>query len=388
MEKAEVMLDNFGLHDKIEIYNREFHVHTGALIENHKIISEVFEKGMFLISRDYRISLRNENQQIDYNFLNSATEDVHQSVIEELEALYQIRDKLARYRHARSHYHLGILFLRRNLFEEAIHQFNISIEQDANFLRAYTGLGISYLKSRQFLTALETFQKALTMSEKFPDYLNYYGLAYLFLEDYDNSISLFKEAIRLNPNYVEAQFNLGVALYKSALEGAKDPEAVAVPARVSIYLKQVRDLKKYQAFHWRNAFNQLLDLLKDNNHEAIIPQLENFQLRLVDLMSHQEKVYEFYLRFLFGGKEFSLDTIKKYEKYFANTGSEHNHYPDYWNDLGTFNLIKSRGLYLKAMEEFEKALSLAPDFEDARHNLDMITSHEKGFLILLRAILK
>ena len=30
------------------------------------------------------------------------------------------------------------------------------------------------------------------------------------------------------PKYVEAQFNLGVALYKSALHGAHDPEAVAV----------------------------------------------------------------------------------------------------------------------------------------------------------------
>ncbi|MCB0304291.1 MAG: tetratricopeptide repeat protein [Calditrichaeota bacterium] len=387
-EKTEGTLDNFGLHDKIEIYNREFHVHTGALLENQKIISEVFERGMFLISRDHRIALRSETQQIDYDFLNSETEQFHQSVIEELEALYQIKEKLDRYRHAKSHYYLGILFLRRNLFEEAVHQFTTSIDQDNNFMRAYMGLGISYLKSRQFSTAMATFQKALSMSEKYPDFLNYHGLAHLFLNEYDNAINLFKEAIRLNPNYVEAQFNLGVALYKSALEGVKDPQAVAVPARVSIYLKQVRDLKKYRIPHWRKSFNQLLELLKDNNHEMIIPQLEQFQLRLVDLMGHQEKIYEFYLRFLFGGIDLSLPTINKYERYFIDTNSEHNHYPDYWNDLGTFNLIKSRSLYQKAMEELEKALSLAPEFEDAKHNLKMTKSHEKGFLILLRAILK
>jgi tetratricopeptide (TPR) repeat protein len=381
-------LDNFGLHDKIEIYSREFHIHTGALIEHRKIISEVFEKGMFLISREQLINLRRDNYVVDYDFLKDTTEKFHQSVMEELEAIYQIEDKLKRYRHPKSHYYLGILFLKKNLFGEAICQFQTAIEQDNNFVKAYMGLGICFLKSRKFSSALKIFQKTQSSSEKYPDFLNYYGLVYLFLEDYDHSISLFKEAIRLNPNYVEAQFNLGVALYKSALQGARDPKAVAVPARVSIYLKQVRDLQKYRSPHWQKEFNQILDLLKDNDHKIIIPQLEQFQLKLVDLVSDRERIYEFYLRFLFGGKELSMETIENYEKFFFSANEDQSEYPDYWNDLGTYHLIKSRGLYLKSMTEFEKALALAPDFEDARHNLKMIKSHDKGFLILLRAILK
>ncbi|MCK6619415.1 MAG: tetratricopeptide repeat protein [Calditrichaceae bacterium] len=381
-------MENFGLHDKIEIYNREFHIHTGALIEHRKIISEVFEKGMFLISREHPVDLRREVAQVDYDFLNAITEKFHQSVIAELEAVYQIEAKLKRYRHPKSHYYLGILFLKKNLYPEAISQFKTALEQDGNFMKAYMGLGVSYLKSRKFIPALKVFQKAMSTNEKYPDFLNYYGLAYLFLDDFDHSISMFKEAIRLNPNYVEAQFNLGVSLYKSALQGAKDPEAVAVPARVSIYLKQVRDIPKYRIPHWQKEFNQLLELLKDNNHKMILPQLEQFQLRLVDVLSDREKIYEFYLRFLFGGKELSLETIEKYEQYFFSSSDEHTHYPDYWNDLGTFHLIKSRGLYLKAMADFEKAIALAPTFEDAQHNLKMVKSHDKGFLILLRAILK
>jgi hypothetical protein len=43
---------------------------------------------------------------------------------------------------------------------------------------------------------------------------------------------------------------------------------------------------------------------------------------------------------------------------------------------------------MKAVSEFEKALALAPNFEEARKNLNAIRSHEKGFMILLRAILK
>ncbi len=382
------VLENFGLHDKIEIGNREFHVHTGTLIKHQKIISEVFEKGMFLISCEYPVRLRSEENHIDYDFLNQVTEDFHQSVLEELEALYQIETKLERYRHPKSHYYLGVLFLKRNLYEEAIRQFKIAMDQDKNYVQAYMGLGIGYLKSGEFQKAVKTFDKARSVSERYPDFLNYFGLAYLFSGDYDRATSLFKEAIRLNPNYVEAQFNLGVALYKSSLKGVKDPKALAVPARVSIYLKQVRDLKKYREPYWQKQFNQLLELLKDNNHEVIIPQLEEFQLRLVDLVADREKIYEFYLRFAFGGERLSLETIRKYEPYFYHDNGENTHYPDYWNDLGTFHLIKSRSLYLKAKEEFEKALSLAPDFEEARKNLERIRSHENGFLILLRSILK
>ncbi len=381
-------MENFGLHDKIELGGREFHIHTGTLIENKKIISEVFEKGMFLTAREYSIELRSETKQINYEYLNEVTKEFHNSVIDELTSLYRIEEKLSRYKHPKSRYHLGCLFLKRNLYEEAIRQFNKAIEQDPQFIRAYIGLGIAYLKARKFKKALQIFQKALRLGEKYPDLINYTGLAYLFLGDFNRATTLFKEAISINPNYFECQFNLGVALYKSALEGVKDPKAVAVPARVVIYLKQVRDLDRYKGPEWQKEFNQILELLKDNNHEIILPEIEKFQLNLVDFSSEKDKIYEFYLRFLFGGEELPPETIEKYEPYFNQPSGNLKKYPDYWNDLGSFHLIKSRSLYLRALSEFEKAIELAPSFKEAAEYRDMIKSNEKGFLILLRAILK
>jgi len=390
-----VLLENFGLHDKIEIEDREFHIHTGTVFEKGKIISEVFENGMFLTLKEYSIELRNETpnvnnetSNVNYEYLNQITQEFHNYVIDELEALYRIEQKLNKYKHPVSHYHLGCLFLRRNLYEEATRQFKRAIDEDPKFVRAYNGLGISFLKAKQFDKALKVFQKALEQGEKYPDLINYTGLAHLFLGHLDRAITLFKEAININPNYYECQFNLGVALYKSALEGVKDPKAVAVPARVIIYLKQARDLERYKHPLWQKEFNQVLDLLKDNNHEIILPEIEKFQLKLVDFSSEKEKIYEFYLRFLFGGEELSLETIEKYEPFFKVETGNLNKYPDYWNDLGIFHLIKSRSLYLRALSEFEKALELSPEYTEAQRYRDLIKSNEKGFLILLRAILK
>ncbi|HFE65225.1 MAG TPA: hypothetical protein ENK14_12550, partial [Caldithrix sp.] len=128
-------MENFGLHDKIEIEGREFHIHTGTLIEHKKIISEIFEKGMFLTSRQYSIELRSESKQMNYDFLNKITKEYHNSVIDELEALYRIEEKLRKYKHPISRYHLGCLFLKRNLFPEAIRQYKRAIEHDPKFVR-------------------------------------------------------------------------------------------------------------------------------------------------------------------------------------------------------------------------------------------------------------
>jgi tetratricopeptide (TPR) repeat protein len=382
-------VEDIGLHNKLEITDREFHIHTGTLIEQQKIISEVFERGMFLISREIDMDVRSDNIKLfDYDFLNSVTQEFHQQVIDEIGSLYQIEEKLRKFRHPKSHYRLGVLFLKRNLYNEGIQQFKLAIELEKDFTKALIGLGISYLKTGKFKESLETFGSIESQTDNYPDVINYHGLAQLFLGEYDKAMSLFKDAIQLNPKYAECQFNLGIALYKSALDGVKDPKAVAVPARVSIYLKEVQGIQKYRGIYWEKDFNQLHELLKDNNHKVIMPQLERFQLKLVDIAAEKDKIYEFYLRFLFGGRDIDSGMINIYQGFFENNATANKKYPDYWNDRGIFNLIKSRSLYLNAINEFEKAIELSPNFTEAKKNLEKIISNEKGFMILLRAILK
>jgi hypothetical protein len=51
-------------------------------------------------------------------------------------------------------------------------------------------------------------------------------------------------------------------------------------------------------------------------------------------------------------------------------------------------MIQCRHLFLKSVAEFEKAVELNKDYTDANNNLSLIRNVKKGFLILLRAILK
>ncbi|MFZ0391392.1 MAG: tetratricopeptide repeat protein, partial [Calditrichia bacterium] len=381
-------INNFGIHDKVEVDGRELHIHTGTLIQKKKIVTEVFEKGAFLTSREHTFDLRGESRPVNYEFLNMVIQEFHNSVIDEIEVLYRINEKLNQFKHPLSHFQLGTLFLKRSLFKEATRQYRKAVSLDPGFIRAHIGLGVSYLKSLRHEKALACFKQAIKLGDNYPDLLNYAGLACLFLNRFEKATAYFKKAIEINPDFSECQFNLGVALYKSALKSAKNPKVVAVPARVILYLKHARNLGRYQEAHWQSHIDNLLDALNMKDHQQTVKMLEEFQLRLIDFSSAKDKIYEFFLRFLFGGNELTPETIKTYERFFRGNNGTLKGYPDYWNNLGIFNLINSRSLFLRALSEFEKALEFAPNFKEARKNRDLIKSNENGFLILLRAILK
>ena len=67
---------------------------------------------------------------------------------------------------------------------------------------------------------------------------------------------------------------------------------------------------------------------------------------------------------------------------------ENPDYADVRNNLGIAHLIQCRNLFLKALDEFRGALKINPDFKKAEKNLKLAENDGKGFLILLRAILK
>ncbi len=388
-------MDDFGLQTAIELDGRKFIIHTGTLMDRQRVISEIFEEGLFLTARELYLPLRRENTPVNYDFITGLTNQFHEQVIDELKILYHIQQKLEKVypakkkqQDAKPFVNLGILFLRRNLYEEAERAFLRALTIQKGNVKANVGLGITYLKMRQFTNAVSVLQKTVSEHQRFPDVLNYLGLAHLFAGNLERATTLFKEAIQINPDYVEAQFNLGVALYKSALQGVKDPRAVAVPARVSIYLKQVRDLEKYRDPEWEKEFSEVLELMKDNDHEVILPLLERLQLKLVEMFVKNEKVAEFFLKFQYGGKAFDVKTISRYDMFFMNSGPREHQYPDYWNNRGVFQLIKSHAYFQEAIRSLKNALAMEPNYHEARETLEKLKAHEKGFIFMIRAMLK
>lgn len=99
-------------------------------------------------------------------------------------------------------------------------------------------------------------------------------------------------------------------------------------------------------------------------------------------------IESFYLKFMYGGRELSYPELESYEARIWALSAERNNFADFWNEMGTIHIIQCRHLFLKALGEFEKAVELNKNYSEALKNLELTQNIKKGFLILLRAILK
>ena len=82
------------------------------------------------------------------------------------------------------------------------------------------------------------------------------------------------------------------------------------------------------------------------------------------------------------------EEMEHYEKQISKEVTHYEGFADYWNEMGVVHLIQCRDFFLKAVNEFEQAVNINPKYSDAKQNHDLIKNNKKGFLILLRAILK
>jgi arylsulfatase A-like enzyme/Flp pilus assembly protein TadD len=149
---------------------------------------------------------------------------------------------------------LGIMAVEANQPEKAIQLLNICIKKNPNDPENYNFLGVAYYKNRDAAKALENYRRALKLDSNYASvfnnigslYLAFYlgskkkdkkayslamenfnraleidprlfaayngrGAAYKFNGQVENAISDWKKTIEINPDYIDAYFNLGIS---------------------------------------------------------------------------------------------------------------------------------------------------------------------------------
>lgn len=134
-----------------------------------------------------------------------AVESVYDTVLKKLEAAPQ--DVEARY-------HLGELYYRDGLYEQALDAYRqvIALEPEKGYV---------YLKMGTALNMLQRYQEAVTAFEKAAAYLkdpavayNNLGISFGRMEQYHDEIDALKQALSHRPRYASARYNLGVTYLK------------------------------------------------------------------------------------------------------------------------------------------------------------------------------
>jgi len=371
-------MDNQGLNNDVLVGGRKFHVQTEYMSQTNRISGKVFNDGEVIDALDVDV-----DASVSAEEARQRVEEVHQRLITEMEVLYYIYEKVKTVMHAPSANKLGLLFLQRKLVKEAIEQFELALRIDANYADALTNLGKAHLIREAYDDAVEVLARGVQTAPEYADLRNYLGIAYLYREEYDKAIEQLEAAIRLNPNYIGAQYHLGIAMLARIADnpdnGFGNGLDEALAALNQAKEKAVnRDIPK---------FNEVIKLVDEQAYTAAVDEFLLTKPR--DTIRHFSDIEtEFYLKFMYGGKGKDDVFISEYVDRLREILEEHPDYADVRNNLGVANLIQCRNLFLKSLEEFRAALKINPNYKKAEKNLKLAENDGKGFLILLRAILR
>jgi len=380
---------DIGYNDNVSVSNRTFHIQTASNIKKGSARCEVFEQGKLISAHNLHFERRKSSSE---ESLESRVRDIvsslHKETIDEIELMFQIREKVKRLKHPPSNIKLGLIFLENNLINDAIEQFELALSVDPDSGDALNKLGLAYIKVGQNKTAIKHFKTALEKGYNYADVYHNLGLALLNEKEYYNALSNFQEAIRINPKYHQARYNLAIVYLESILtdqsEDVLPPPSIRMDRAVQILKKINEDLP----LNFESLYKKINDELSGNNLDTAISIL----------ISNREKVFppevdsligmDFYLKFMYGGRKLNTDLIQKFEERLNKAIEKNSNYADLWNSMGIVHLIQCRNLFLQALSEFDRALELNPSFEKALKNKKLVENDGKEFLILLRAILK
>ncbi len=278
--------------------------------------------------------------------------------------------------YAEIHYYLGLSYLGKGDAESASRSFKKAFSINPAYSKAKIKFCISQAYLRQFDDALDIL---LMEIEKFPNRADLHyigGIIYAAGNDIEKSIAGFKQAISINPTYRDARIKLGILLCRLNRmdEGIRElEEACRLAPEDKAMITTLETLKKVcmaedQCPGGKEGVCQLVSgegridskgLGEFINYFAISP---NF----ADMLSILKKLPQ--------SDAFLLDQLFPILK---ETIELHPGYSDIHNSLGTFYL--KVGKYDKAIESFQEASKINPNYYKARINLFTVLK-EKGNL--------
>lgn len=375
-------MENIGLNSEVEVGGKKFHIQTQYLEPSDKIVSNIFDDGKVLVTRELDIKSDTPVKDIKLDI-----NQLHQNIIADLELIFFISEKVRTVQHSGSNNKLGNVFLQRNLFDEATREFEKAIEIDPEFGEAYNNLGYAYLKQKFYDKAIESYSRGIEKNVDFADLHNNIGYAYFRSDKHTEAIHHINIALQKNPKYVDAIFNLSLVHLHSVVNDIETAELPSPEERIDAAKELLTSIVDQGQFFKTEYLETSIECLGKGDFSEALNALEQAesdrpQVGNLDFES------DFYLNFMFGGKGKDDDYIQGYTQELKTVAENHPGYADLRNNLGIAYLIQCRNLFLNALEEFRQALRINPEFKKADKNLKLAENDGKGFLILLRAILK
>ena len=292
-------------------------------------------------------------------------------------------------KHVRSHNHLGMILLKQDKTPDAIDHFRKALQINPDFPKAHNNLGIALAKDGKHNEAVEHYQKALKSDPDFPEAHFNLGAALAKDGKLDEAVEHYQKALQSNPDLPEAHLSLGNALME---QGKTEEGLVHIQKAVQLkpdYVEAHNNLGGYLLGRGEidEARKHFIAVLKIDPN---MPQAHN---NMGIIMINKGKINEAIFHFqeaVRSNPEFEqaqnnlqravaiqqnqMDMeLEKTRTALKDNPSD----PQLNYELG--NLYLAKGDLKAAIDQFQKALSLQPDFPEALNNLAMAHTFNRQY---------
>ena len=107
---------------------------------------------------------------------------------------------------------LSVATYRRNaIWKDELTLWQDVVKKSPNKARGYSHVGLAYIRRGEYGQAIEYFRKAVFLVPDFAGFYDRLGAAYGMAGEHDKALFYCRKALRLDPGYPEAYANLGAA---------------------------------------------------------------------------------------------------------------------------------------------------------------------------------
>jgi len=293
-------------------------------------------------------------------------------------SLFELSQKLKLNGDGPAHHSLGLVFLGRELLEEAKEELLLALVKTPNYSPVYNHLGIVYLKLGMIDESIKNLQTALKIDPDFADYRHNLGIAFLEKKSYLEAEKEFQEALKLNPRYQEVYLNLGFScLERGRVEGDISSETILKEALDNFkkayqfgFKKDLRMEELLQkAFIWEDL-SRIYMLLK-----SLITEGSSLEIKsLCDYFS---------LRFKYDPKVVEKKEVEDYLLQLSQEIVEGKNYPDLRHSLALAYIFYSRYILKLAEKQFQNLTQLSREKKTGETNLEIARELEKKIELYL-----
>jgi len=370
-------MEKLMLTSKLEGMGKEFFLQTSGDPQNGKGTCVLFENGNPIDMIEFRLP-ENSKQAA------GVIDEFHKNRFEKFVELDELYVELIEETDASILEKLALSLIDQKLFEEAARIFKRGSENAPQNSRLLNYLGLTYMELEDYQKAENYFIEAINISPDFPDYQNNLGKALLKQGKCSRASKSFEKATELNVYYAEAYYNLALAVVLNGIK--KEDYSLAQNLEDNV----ANLLSKAVGFDpaFKNEYlQQALDALKNKDLDITFIELSK-GYDAATSGKFPKKTYHFHLEYLFRNDLLREETVIKHIKKLKKLLETHPNYPDLHNELGMAYTVLTQFHSDRAIEAYQKALKLNPEYKTAMKNMKLIQNELKGMKTLLRAILK